>query len=82
MWKYLIFSKTGENKVRISIAMQHDLRSGDALFAAEIFYFCISNDRGTTRFLTPFFHSREYSHVISASVIEAIRDLNRCLSTR
>jgi hypothetical protein len=46
--------------------------SGDARYAAAIFYFCISNDRGTARFLTSFFHSGEYSHVISASVIAVI----------
>jgi hypothetical protein len=57
-------------KVRIPIAMQRDLRQR------------FSNDRGTARFLTPFFHPREYSHVIFASVIAAIRDLNRSWSTR
>jgi hypothetical protein len=48
---------------------------------AAIFYFCISKDGGTAGFLMPFFHSGEYSYVISASVIAAIRDLNRSWST-
>jgi hypothetical protein len=35
--------------------------SRDVRRAGANFYFCISKDRGTARFLTPFFHSGEYS---------------------
>jgi hypothetical protein len=51
-------------------------------FAAAIFYFCISKALGTVRFLTPFFNSGFYNHVISARVIMAICEVNRSRSKR
>jgi hypothetical protein len=44
-----------------------------------VFYRGISKACGTVQYLMPFFHCGEYSHVISASVITAICDMNRSL---
>jgi hypothetical protein len=42
--------------------------SDAARFAAAIFHICIFKARGTAQFLTQFFHSGYYSHVVSASI--------------